>query len=197
MPHRKIEARKSQIINRFENRLEALFNTCESPIEELFLAYFYDYHDQIHSSKVEFITKEIVPINEGTDNAYFDERFDFQECGALFFKIIGLRFIETDMSEGTNNSTSTKTTLYPQYIENEYRLDFAVIIEKGNKIKRINVECDGHEFHSSKRQITRDNQRMRNLSPLGWQTFRYSGSELLADTWECIHDFERNSNFQI
>jgi very-short-patch-repair endonuclease len=191
-----IQSKKAEMFQRFEKRLAALFQKCESPIEKLFFAYLYDYGDQIHYSKIEFITKEIIPVNEGTDKAYFDESFDFQECG-VFFKIVGLRLIDTDMSKGTNTSTETTTLIYPQYNvqynEAQYRLDFAVIIERDNKVKRVNVECDGHEFHSTKEQITRDNQRMRNLSSMGWQTFKYSGSELFADTWKCIRDFERNA----
>lgn len=195
-----LQSKKAEIFNRFEKRLEALFQKCESPIEKLFLAYFYDYSDQIHYSKVEFITEEIIPVNEGTDEAYFSECFDFQECG-VFFKIIGLQLIDTDISEGTNTSTVTKTSIYPQYSvkynEAHYRFDFAVVIERKDKYKQINVECDGHEWHSTKERITKDNQRMRHLSSLGWQTFRYSGSELFADTWRCIRDFERNAIYGI
>lgn len=148
-----IHSKKAEILQRFEQRLDVLFQKCESAIEKLFLAYFYDYSDQIHNSKIEFITKEIIPVNEGTDKAYFDEHFDFRERD-IFFKIAGLRLIETDMSKGENTSTETITSIYPQYIVQDdkakYRLDFAVIIERDKKLKRVNVECDGHEFHSTK-----------------------------------------------
>jgi hypothetical protein len=67
-----IQSKKAEMFQRFEKRLAALFQKCESPIEKLFFAYLYDYGDQIHYSKIEFITKEIIPVNEGTDKAYFE-----------------------------------------------------------------------------------------------------------------------------
>jgi hypothetical protein len=189
-----VNSKKGEIVKRFEKRLEALFQKCESPIERLFLTYFYDYCDFIFMSRLEFITHEVVPENEGTDNAYFSESFDLRE-GCCFFKIIGLQLIENDIGD------ETRTSIYPQYevqyADTKYRLDFAVIIERKGERKLLGIECDGHEWHSTKERIKLDNQRMRNLHGLGWQIFRYSGSELFADTFKCILDFERNAIYQM
>ena len=43
---------------------------------------------------------------------------------------------------------------------------------------KIAIECDGHDFHSSKEQIRKDSMRTRKLMSQGWRVIRYSGSEI-------------------
>ena len=49
-------------------------------------------------------------------------------------------------------------------------------------VNKIAIECDGHDFHSSKEQIMKDNQRTRILTKNGWSVIRYSGSEIYQDS---------------
>ncbi|MBK9936591.1 MAG: hypothetical protein IPP61_19300 [Cytophagaceae bacterium] len=75
--------------------------------------------------------------------------------------------------------------LLPQHKVGKYRLDFAITAERyfNNEwitISKYNIECDGHEFHSTKDQIRNDNFRSRELLLDGWQTVRFSGSEIHA-----------------
>ena len=63
----------------------------------------------------------------------------------------------------------------PQYKVEPYRVDFAV------PNKKLAVELDGHGFHSSKEQRTRDAQRDRHLMTEGWQVIRFTGSEMYKD----------------
>ena len=58
---------------------------------------------------------------------------------------------------------------------NRYRLDFAI------PEKKIAIEVDGHEFHSTKEQRTKDAVRDRNLQLEGWRVFRFTGSEIYAN----------------
>lgn len=81
----------------------------------------------------------------------------------------------------------TEMKLYPQKEEGSYRLDFALFIRKfynGEWVEtgKFNIECDGHAFHSSKEQISKDNARMRWLTLNGWNTIRLSGSEIYSKT---------------
>lgn len=77
--------------------------------------------------------------------------------------------------------------LYPQYpiqIKNKsYRLDFAFLLNEenneGSEIrKKIAIECDGYEYHSSPSQFNKDRERTRNLQSDDWNVFQYSGSDL-------------------
>lgn len=45
----------------------------------------------------------------------------------------------------------------------------------------IIVECDGFDYHSDKERFKNDRQRDRALKALGYDVFRFSGSEIIAD----------------
>jgi len=94
----------------------------------------------------------------------------------------------------------------PQKQIGEYRVDFLLTLRRigpdydrrmtthdgkevvGTKeaVKRLIVECDGHEFHEkTKEQVRRDRQRDRTLQSLGMPVFRFPGSELYQDAFRC------------
>jgi very-short-patch-repair endonuclease len=85
--------------------------------------------------------------------------------------------------------------VYPQYevIGDNYscRIDIAIFLERvkeerknGKKhdvvieTKKVALECDGYEYHSTKEQQTNDSKRARKLERDGWRVIRYSGAEL-------------------
>jgi len=47
------------------------------------------------------------------------------------------------------------------------------------------VECDGHDFHSTKEQLLADAKRDRILVRMGWTVVRYRGAEIHADARLC------------
>jgi len=48
------------------------------------------------------------------------------------------------------------------------------------------VECDGHDFHEkTKDQTSRDKERDRTLQSCGFHVFRYSGSDIYRDPIKC------------
>lgn len=48
------------------------------------------------------------------------------------------------------------------------------------------VECDGHDFHErTKEQAKRDRSRDREAQLEGATVFRFTGSELYRDSWDC------------
>lgn len=64
----------------------------------------------------------------------------------------------------------------------QYVVDFGAAISMFNKPPLIVViECDGHEFHTSKDQFTRDKAKDRHLLQKGFRVMRFSGSEIYVD----------------
>lgn len=54
--------------------------------------------------------------------------------------------------------------------------------------KKIAIELDGYEYHSSKEQFTADRKRQRELERQGWRFIRFSGSEIFHDVRACLAD---------
>lgn len=68
-----------------------------------------------------------------------------------------------------------------------YCLDFGIFCKKG----RVDVECDGEAFHSSKIHIARDRKRNNELTSHGWSVLRFSGSEINGDPERCMKKIKR------
>lgn len=60
----------------------------------------------------------------------------------------------------------------PQYKVGKYRIDFAV------PEKKIAIECDGKEWHSSEKQLAQDKNREIELNKIGWLVLRLRGSDI-------------------
>lgn len=63
-----------------------------------------------------------------------------------------------------------------------YRADFAI------PSKRIVIELDGHEYHKTKEQRTKDARRERDLQTAGWKVIRFTGTEVHRDAYKCAED---------
>lgn len=72
--------------------------------------------------------------------------------------------------------------LTPQFSIGKYRVDFLV------NDTNICVEIDGHEYHKTKEQRTRDAKREREIERLGYQVIRFTGSEVFRDKDGCAWD---------
>ena len=80
-----------------------------------------------------------------------------------------------------------------------YNVDFLIeekdIWKEDKKIpvKKLIVECDGHDFHEkTKEQVSRDKRRERNLQAMGFPIYRFSGSEIYKSPTKCaesINDY--------
>ena len=90
--------------------------------------------------------------------------------------------------------------LYPQYPiqikSRRYRLDFALLLHEenneGSEIrKKIAIECDGYEYHSSPSQFNKDRERTRDLQSDDWTVFQYSGSDLNSNKLNFTKEFIR------
>lgn len=76
----------------------------------------------------------------------------------------------------------TQIKCIPQHQISSYRVDFAF------PTKKLVVELDGHEWHSSKEQRTRDAKRDRDLDELGWKVLRFTGTEIYKDVASCVKE---------
>jgi very-short-patch-repair endonuclease len=63
-----------------------------------------------------------------------------------------------------------------------YRLDFAIV---GEKVK-LDIECDGQEYHTSPEQVEHDRRRNNALTEQGWIVLRYSGSQIYNNPYGCV-----------
>ncbi|WOD41196.1 endonuclease domain-containing protein [Nodosilinea sp. E11] len=70
---------------------------------------------------------------------------------------------------------------YEQYI-GEYRVDFLV------KEKKFVIEIDGHDYHKTKEQRTRDCLRQRKLNLYGYYVIRFTGTEVYRNVGSCVRE---------
>ena len=50
------------------------------------------------------------------------------------------------------------------------------------------IEIDGHEFHKTKEQRTKDTKRERYLQSKGWQVVRFTGTEIFENVYGCVEE---------
>lgn len=81
--------------------------------------------------------------------------------------------------------------LFPQFevtFSKSYRADFLLVVNNSDesKLKKMIVECDGHEFHErTKEQAARDKGRDREFTTAGYTVMRFTGSEITRDAIAC------------
>jgi len=68
-----------------------------------------------------------------------------------------------------------------------YCLDFGILCKEG----KIDVECDGSAYHSSKKDVAKDRDRNNELTSYGWSVLRFTGSEIIQNPEECIKKVKR------
>jgi len=79
--------------------------------------------------------------------------------------------------------------IVPQYLFENYRIDFALIGNRPNDNfrKMMFIECDGHDFHErTKDQAARDRKKDRDIQIAGVPLLRFTGSEIFRDPFECV-----------
>jgi hypothetical protein len=138
---------------------------------------------------------------EDFNNIQDFERFEkerkfkkFRWRHGLYEKYIGIKAKESILDprplNGLRFSSYQQFCIYPQYFETinnkTYRIDIAIILNRLNlenqviESKKIAIECDGYDYHSSPEQKKNDDIRSRELKVNGWkEVFRYSGKEIV------------------
>lgn len=91
-----------------------------------------------------------------------------------------------------------KIKIIPQYLietrNKKYFADFLISMSEFMEMEdvmlyrgqKLIIECDGHDFHyNTKEKIEQDRIRKRNISKLGYEVIRYTGTELYRDSSKC------------
>ena len=77
---------------------------------------------------------------------------------------------------------ATNLAIVPQFNIGRYRIDFVVVYGIDGSLKKVAIECDGHEFHErTKEQARRDRSRDRFLQSQNIPVFRFTGSEIFGN----------------
>lgn len=66
--------------------------------------------------------------------------------------------------------------------------EFSVGHPNGRPAFSIVVECDGHDFHTSRKRQARDRRIDRELQKQGYAILRFTGSQINADPNHCAHE---------
>lgn len=80
--------------------------------------------------------------------------------------------------------------LIPQCKIGRYRADLVLRMQRRGRPESATlvVECDGHDYHSSKEQLAHDRKRDRWMAGQGLTVFRFTGSEIRADDVRCARE---------
>ena len=79
-------------------------------------------------------------------------------------------------------ATRYGTIVLPQCRVGKYRVDFLI-----GANSCVFVECDGHEFHETKKAAARDKKRDRALQRIH-PVLRFTGHEIWDDPFKCAYD---------
>jgi very-short-patch-repair endonuclease len=82
----------------------------------------------------------------------------------------------------TGLTFSTQTSI--RHADKQYRLDFLVWYDG----RTVAVELDGHDYHKTREQRTRDAERDRWLGARGIRVVRFTGSEVHANPEKCVRE---------
>ena len=156
-------------------------------------------------TEIDFIAEEIClwdfdePLSEFKKKVLEDKinKFEYRKNNyGMFNKYVGFKCTinisePINISENDNGVYFRDIEIYPQfyqfYPESYNRIDVAFILKKrdwynNNNIveeRKIAIECDGYDYHSSPKQKMEDDVRARKLKRAGWkEVLRYSGTEI-------------------
>jgi Protein of unknown function (DUF559) len=76
------------------------------------------------------------------------------------------------------------------WIDKKYRVDFLI------PSKKAVIELYGYKHHNTKEKITKDAERERYLQRLGYQIFRFTGTEVFKDVHKCVNEVLSLSKIQ-
>ncbi len=80
--------------------------------------------------------------------------------------------------------------LLAQIKQHIFYLDFAIFSMNG----KINVECDGDTYHTSKADVKRDKKRSNILQTDGWAVLRYTTDQINHNLEYCIQQVKETVN---
>lgn len=108
------------------------------------------------------------------------------EVEAVGFVVNGCKF-------GDHDDSADLLIIEPQAKIENYRADFLLTYQSSfpgfEKERQLIVECDGHDYHDkTKQQASRDKERDREMKKLGYEVFRFTGSDIWNDVYSCAKE---------
>ncbi len=114
------------------------------------------------------------------------------EIGASEFNEVMLARSEEEVIRlmAERHPWSIRLVVWPQAPVENRRVDFLIYSQDWEAapgvLRKLIVECDGHDFHErTKEQVARDRAKDRRAVMSGIDCFRFTGSEIWRDPWEC------------
>ena len=71
-----------------------------------------------------------------------------------------------------------------------FLLDFALFC----KVRNIDIECDGDEFHLEEQEVKRDKKRNNILESFGWSVLRFTTDEIRKSLKEVTNRVKKTIN---
>ena len=133
----------------------------------------------------------------------------FALCVTAHEQASNIRYKIANRIFGDFEDTPDLLVIEPQAKLGEYRVDFLLSYQEGipdhdnpSKLKdgtlipgvkevtvHLIVECDGHDYHDrTKEQASKDRERDRELKKLGYEVFRYTGSDIWKNPMLCASE---------
>lgn len=108
-------------------------------------------------------------------------------------EVENIGFVVNGYGFGDSDNGLDFIAIEPQAKIENYRADFLLTFKSSlpgfEKGRQLVVECDGHNFHDkTKQQASRDKERDREMKKLGYDVFRFTGSDIWNDAFSCAKE---------
>ena len=131
---------------------------------------------QVKNTLIEIYKNNIAPT-------YLFSMETFMKENKINSPIEQLLFLTLNLADNFYNLSIQpyeRIKIFPQFKIGKYRVDFVV---KGDANEVI-VECDSQEWHErTEKQRRAEKERDRYLQTKGYSVFRYTGKEIMEDTF--------------
>ncbi len=157
-------------ISKASEHLDMLFSEVESPIEEAMLcalcAAAHEHVDNVRYKRRGYIFGD---FTDQTDLLLIEPQAKLGEYRADFLLTYTCTVPDPDSQRKLKDGTS--------------------ICGVKSATFQLIVECDGHDYHErTKEQASKDKKRDRELKKLGFEVFRYTGSDIWKNPISCASE---------
>jgi very-short-patch-repair endonuclease len=99
-----------------------------------------------------------------------------------------LRCEQSERAHAIHVSVQPTVELSEKKLRPDFGLGLQFYDDEPDRIHWVYVECDGHDYHSSKQQLARDKSRDRRIAATDTHVLRFTGSEIWANAGACVDE---------
>ena len=108
-------------------------------------------------------------------------------------EVDNIGFVVNGYAFGDYDNGADFICIEPQAKIDNYRADFLLTYKSSasgfENQRQLVVECDGHDYHEkTKQQASGDKERDREMKKLGYEVFRFTGSDIWNDVYSCAKE---------